>query len=114
MKQLLNLLPILMTITCFAQGADTIGSSGSKTSKAVSFISKINIYNATKDGLYVNGYVIKIGYEKAKALDGKTVRISGKVTVVKGIPNDANGEAVQGRAGDTRHILHPKIEVLSN
>ena len=103
-----------MTITCFAQGADTANTTGNKTLKSTSFVTKIDIHNATKDGIYLNGYVVNIAYEKAKVLDGKTVRISGKVTIVKGSPKDDNGEAVQSRQGDTRHILHPKIEVISN
>ena len=79
-------------------------------SPRVSFTAIIDIRNATKDGIYVGGYVVNIPYDKILKLNGKTVRISGKVTIVKGISNAYE----QGREVDTKHILKPKIRVLDN
>lgn len=76
----------------------------------VSFIARIDITNATKNGIYLGDYVVKIPYNKLVKLNGKTVRISGKVTVIKGISNMYE----QGRSTDTKHILKPKIKVLNN
>jgi hypothetical protein len=76
----------------------------------VSFIAIIDIENATKDGIYLGDYVVNIPYDKLVKLNGKTVRISGKVTVIKGISNIYE----QGRATDTKHILKPRIRVLDN
>lgn len=88
-------------------------NSGFKTPKKVSFVTKVDIRQATKDGIYLNGYVVNIGYEEAKALNGKTIRIRGKVTIVKGI-QDTDEEVRQGRQGDTKHILNPRIKVVSD
>ncbi len=92
-----------------------------KNSGSVSFITTLDSANATKDGFYLNGYVVDIPYEKAKKLYGKKIKVTGKVTIVKGLNNqpklyDKNGKELiqQGRAEDTRHILSPKIEILKD
>ena len=107
---------LLPATVCLAQGTDSLNhhNTSHKTSKKASFITTIDIRHATKDGMYLEGYVVNIPYEKAKALDGKTVRVSGKVRIVKAIQKGANGEEVQGRQVDTKHILHPRIEVVSD
>jgi hypothetical protein len=112
MKQLLTLLTFIFATSCFAQGADTVDRGITKTPKTVSFVTKVDIRRATKDGIYLNGYVVNIEYEKARALDGKTIRIRGRVTIVKGIQN-TDGEVSQGRQGDTKHILKPRIKIIS-
>ena len=72
----------------------------------------LHIETATKDGIYMNGYVVDIPFEKAKKLNGKTVQIKGKVTIVPGIDDNENGIIEQGRNMDTRHILKPKIKIV--
>jgi len=114
MKQLLTLFTLLAVTGCFAQGADTVNKVASKPPKTASFTTKVDIRQATKDGIYLNGYVVNINYERAKALDGKTIRVSGRVTIVKGIQKNTSGEISQGRQGDTKHILHPRIEIVSD
>ena len=115
MKRLIVSITLLVSTACFAQGAESVNTADkpNKKSKKVSFVTKIDINNATKDGIYLEGYVVNIDYEKAKELDGKSVRISGKVTIVKGIQQDSSGVVAQGRQHDTRYILRPKIEVIS-
>ncbi|THU37971.1 hypothetical protein FAM09_14885 [Niastella caeni] len=74
----------------------------------------IDIKQATKDGIYLNGYVVNISYDKLMKLNGKRVRISGKVTIVKGLKHYNDGEIRQGRQEDTKHILRPKIKIIDN
>lgn len=114
MKRLIVLIILVSSISCFGQAApaNNKDSTGNQ-SKKVSFVTKVDIKNATKDGVYMEGYVVNIPYEKAMELDGKTVRISGKVTIVKAISQDSNAEKAQGRQVDTKHILHPKIELVN-
>ena len=103
----LRLLFLLTLLTQFSllQAQDT-------TNSKVSFVTKIDIQQATKDGIYLNGYVVNISYGKLQKLNGRTVRISGKVTIVQGLKHYNDGIVRQGREGDTKHILKPKIKVV--
>ena len=92
----------------------TIDSVQTISKKKVSFVTVFDKNNATKDGYYVNGYVVNIDYETGQSLHMKKVKITGKVTIVKGIkPYQAGEEIMQGRYGDTKHILKPTIKILS-
>jgi hypothetical protein len=106
---ILRLLLLLSLVThgSLLQGQDT-------TNKKVSFATNIDIKQATKDGIYLNGYVVNIPYDKLTELNGKTVRISGKVTIVKGLKHYTDGEIRQGRQEDTKHILKPKIKIVDD
>jgi hypothetical protein len=84
------------------------------TNKKVSFVTNIDIKQATKDGIYLNGYVVNIPYDKLTELNGKTVRISGKMTIVKGLKHYTDGEIRQGRQEETKHILKPKIKIMDD
>ncbi len=71
--------------------------------------------------MYMNGYVVNISYEEAEKLHGKTVEVSGKVTVRKGLNNlpkeyEENGDEIigQGRMEDTRYIESPVIKILED
>ncbi len=108
----LSLLLTLLANYCFLQAQDTLHAAD-KERRKVSFITTIDIKNATKDGIYLNGYVVNIPYEKLTELNGRKVRISGKVTIVKGLMDNNDKEVKQGRENDTMHILKPKIKVLS-
>jgi len=110
MKYTLSLLFILFCLNSFSQQTDP-SKAPYKTPRKVTFITKVDIANATKDGMYMNGYVVNIDYEQAQKLNGKTIRVTGKVTIVKGL--DPNDEVLkQGRSGDTKHILSPRIKIL--
>jgi len=112
MRLLFTGFSLLLGVYSFSQ-ADTV-LNRDKTPRTVSFITKIDIQQATKDGIYLNGYVVNLPYEKAKALNGKTVRVKGKVTVVKGLKHYTDSEIRQGRQEDSMHILKPKIKIVSN
>ncbi|PHR31313.1 MAG: hypothetical protein COA38_08365 [Fluviicola sp.] len=75
------------------------------------FETTIHKENATKDGIYLDDYVVNIDYDRILKLDGKKVVVRGRYTIVKGLdPNDTIIR--QGRAADTKHILHPRIRIM--
>jgi hypothetical protein len=111
MRLLFTGLALFLVVYSFSQGADTTINLD-KTPRNVSFIAKIDLQQATKDGMYLNGYVVNLPYEKAKTLNGKTVRIKGKVTIIKGNKHYTDGQIRQGRQEDSKHILKPKIKIV--
>lgn len=111
MRLLFMGLALLLGISSFSQGAD---ATIDKTPRNVRFTAKIDLQQATKDGIYLNGFVVNIPYEKARALNGKTVRIKGKVTIVKGNNHYTDGEIRQGRQEDSKHLLKPKIKIVND
>ena len=87
----------------------------------VSFIATVDLKNATKDGIYLNGYVVNITYEEIDKLNGKTIEISGIVTIRKGLMNtpkeyDDKGNEIskQGRNNDVKHIEKPSYRIIKN
>ena len=103
---------IMLTSYSILQGQDTLKLDATKRNK-VSFVTTIDIKRATLDGIYLKGYVVNIDYNKLKKLNGKKVRISGKVTIVKGLKNlPPTKPLTQGRYEDTKHILNPKVEII--
>ncbi len=104
---------LLFTTSCFSQTNDTLKTHPGKTSDFVSFITRLDITHATKDGIYLNGYVVNIDYEQAKKLNGKKIRVTGKVTIEKGFKNLPPSDIIQqGRQDDTKHIESPEIEII--
>ena len=109
---------IFVFVTCFL--IQTVGLSQAIdavqhiSKNKVSFVSVFNKDNATKDGYYVNGYVVNVDYEAGQKLHMKKVKITGKVTIVKGLKQDKPGEPIrQGRYNDTKYMLKPRIEVVN-
>lgn len=120
MKLTLIFLLAHLSLSAFSQTLDNNAKAVS-SSDSVTFITKFDIANATKDGFYLREYVVNIDYEEAKKLNGKTITVSGKVTIVKGLKNspkqygkDGQEVARQGRELDTRYIKFPVIEVIGN
>ncbi|MEI6122015.1 MAG: hypothetical protein WCQ95_00165 [Bacteroidota bacterium] len=121
MKHLLTLLFIGMQLSAFCQTQTTQTIPKDKTTDSTTFVTTFNLAHATKDGYYINGYVVEIDWNQAKKLDGKKIRITGKVSIVKGQNSeprafDADGNPMvdQGRTSDTRHIVNPKIELIAD
>ncbi len=112
MKYTFSFLFFFFTLSCFSQENDSLNLQSARGSRLVSFVTVLDITNATKDGIYLNGYVVDIGYEQAKKLNGKKIRVTGKVTIVKGLKNLPGNEIRQGRKEDTKHIRSPKIEII--
>ena len=78
-----------------------------------SFITTIDSTLATKDGMYLNGYVVNIGWKQSGKLHGKKVKVSGKVTIERAYKKEDNLYIRQGREQVTRHIEQPKIVLLN-
>jgi hypothetical protein len=108
----MKILPLLLVFTLLTHSF--ILQAQDTTSNRARFVTKIDIQQATKDGIYLNGYVVNIPYDKLIKLNGKKVRISGKVTIVKGLKHYNDGVVRQGREEDTKHILKPKIKIVGD
>ena len=67
MKYVFTLLLTLYNLFAFSQSNDTTKKHNNK----VSFVTIVDITCATKDGIYMNEYVVNIPYEQAKKLNGK-------------------------------------------
>ncbi len=80
--------------------------------KTVSFTTTIDLRNATKEGIYLNGYVVNIPYDTLVKLQGKKVRIRGSYIIVSAVNNDTSTVIAQGRSADVKHIVKPVITVL--
>jgi len=109
--RLLSLLLLFALISCVNKS-----NSRKKTAPAqetAEFTATIDSSYATKDGMYLGGYVVNIDYYEVRKLHGKKVRITGKVTIEKGL-NENDTIERQGRSGDTRHIESPVIEVVAD
>ena len=98
----------------FPQAKDSLPGDTDKKTEKVSFKTVVDIKNATKDGIYMNGYVVNISYEEANKLNGKKIKVTGEVTVIKGIKNLPNKDIQQGRETDTKYIASPKITIIKN
>ena len=75
-------------------------------------MTKIDIQQATKGGIYLNGYIVNISYDKLQQLNGEKLLISSKVTIEKGLKHYKNGQIRQGRVEDAKHILKPRIKIV--
>jgi hypothetical protein len=102
----------LLTHSSVSQGQHTLKYVKTKN-ETVSFVATIDIKQATVDGIYLNGYVVNIHYDRLVELNGKKVRISGKVTIIKGLKNQPPTKPLSsGRYNDTKHILNPRVEII--
>lgn len=118
MKYTLTILCVIFHLLSYSQQVDP-SNDRYKAAKKVSFITKVDIANLTKDGIYMNGYVVNMDSEEARKLNGKLIRVTGKVKIVKGLDSqpkqfNENGQEIikQGRSEDTRHIFSPKIKII--
>ena len=109
MKAYLCIVICLSVHFCQAQ-ADT---SISKKPHFVSYVVRMDTIRYTKEGFYMHGYVVHINRSELQNLRSKTVKVSGRATVVKGIPPYVPGKPVmQGRTGDTMHIIKPEFTII--
>ena len=112
MRLALMLFLLLSSASVFSQSKDSI-SVNNEPNKTVSFLAKVDLKQATKDGIYLNGYVVNIPYTTLKELNGKTIRVTGVITIVKGNKRRSEAER-QGRQQDSKHILKPKIKIVES
>lgn len=118
MKQILILITLIIPVFLSAQQPKN--PNPADTSNMASFTVKFEMAKmATKDGFMMEDYVVNIDYDQAKKLEGKTIKVTGKYTIVKGLKNepkeqdkDGNEIYIQGRLNDTKRINSPTIEIL--
>ncbi len=112
MRYIVTFLLLAFSTNSFAQTKHQAEKKPKISTDVVSFITKLDIANATKDGIYLNEYVVNLNYEQSKKLNGKTIRVIGKVTIIPGIKNLQGDNIQQGRQNDTKHIASPLIEII--
>jgi hypothetical protein len=113
----ISLFFVLTIQTSWSQPSDT--TMQDKKPEVVTFIEKFDAKMETKDGYYLNGYLVNIDREQARRLDGKKIRVKGIVTIIEGLESqqqelDSAGNPImkQGRSKDIRFIADPGIEVV--
>ena len=112
MKKLLPFIFLLSTQLSFGQYIKGKTENFKERTKSVSFTTVVDIQQATKEGIYMEGYVVHISHDKIKTLHGKKVKVAGKVTVVKGLKQEDGKDEKQGRYEDRKHLLTPVITIL--
>ena len=112
MKLLAILFFTFLTYQGYSQSIDTTDGPIDNHPKRADFVVYFDNGRETKDGFYLNGYVVNISRERAKKLHGKKIRVKGKVTIEKGLSDDPNEPLRQGRSVDTKHIEKPLITIL--
>ena len=124
MRNYLNRFVLTIAILCSCISARSISYRGLMTQvqssdSVVSFVAVFDIKTTTKDGCYLNGYVVTIDQKQARKINGRKIKVSGEITIEKGLDHqpveyDKAGNKIisQGREEDTKHILKPKIEIL--
>jgi hypothetical protein len=107
------------SIGAFSQDQPLQSTEQVDTANYVTFVVKFNKATPAKDGYYIGDYIVEIDHSLAKTLRGKKIKVSGYVTIEKGLNNipkeyDSNGKEIirQGRAENTKHILNPEIEII--
>lgn len=82
-------------------------------SKKESFVIRIDTTDGfSKDGFWMNGYVVDLGREEIEKLNGKKIKVKGELIVVKAVERtkvvDGKIIGAQGRYSDTKHLKNPK------
>lgn len=114
MKLIKLCLLLLISCTGKAQSAEFKTTSTSDSLKRVSFTVRFHLNRMDKDDAAVlKGYVVNIGYEQAKKLDGKRIRITGYVTIITSFFERQPGQPIpQERGGPYKYIESPEIKVI--
>ncbi len=118
LTSVLLLICSLIIIDIYGQSEAIPKNNAGDTSQFVSVVAIFDKTKATIDGYYFGGYVVEIDAEQAARLNGKKIKITGKLFIEIGIgkpgKNDSNDQSVisQGRQKDTKHIYSPFIEIV--
>jgi len=118
MKRVFLFLFLHLSFMAFSQTENRSIETSSQHVDSVVFVTKLDIARATKDGIYLNGFVVNMSYEDACLLNGKLIRVSGVVSIIKGLKNEPevyeDGYVVvcQGRQDDTKYIDSPQIGII--
>lgn len=84
---------------------------------SVSFTAIFDSTEASKDGYGINEFIVNVPHNQVKKLQGKKIKVSGIVTVTKGIgkinkDNITLTDIKQGRETGSKHINNPFIEII--
>lgn len=114
MKWIITGLLLLVSSTCISQSDDKKKTEAADSLKRVSFTVRFHLNRMDKDDAAVlKGYVVNIGYEQAKKLDGKRIRITGYVTIITPSFERQPGQPIpQEREGPYKYIETPEIKVI--
>jgi len=119
MRKIILFLFLLVRASIYGQQTDTTNLHNKDSSNTVSFIVTFDKKKATKDGYYVGDYIADINNAQAQKLDGKKIKITGSLYLVKGLKKqapkyDEKGNLImnQGRWEDIKHIASPSIEMI--
>ncbi len=116
-----NLILLFFTIvSCvYSQQPGATHQPVTDTVNTVTFITKFNKENRTKDGYYLGDYVVDINPDMESKLDGKKIKVTGKYYIENGLKSepvqyDKDGKVIvlQGRWEETKHISSPIIEIV--
>lgn len=81
-------------------------------SQIVTFTTTLKKENATKEGIYLDEYIVHLSKDSVLLLDGKEIEVTGKYFVVKGLAGTEE-KIIQGRSGNRKHIKSPEIRILN-
>jgi hypothetical protein len=73
MKNSILLFFVILSSHCFGHSIENEIKIDSSFTDSVAFITIVNIENATKEGIYLNGYVVKISCRDLKKMDEKKI-----------------------------------------
>lgn len=97
MKLLIFSFFLLIQSACYCQSLKIESKNEIQENDTVSFVAVVHLENTTKDGIYLNGYIVNLDYEKIKKLEGNKIRVNGKVKIVKGLKNTPKEYDEKGR-----------------
>ncbi len=99
MRKLILIIILITTMSC--------------NENIVSFTTILHKENATKEGVYLDEYVVYISYDSILMLDNKKIKITGKYNSVQGLEKNDTILRMQGRFYKSKHIQNPKIEIIN-
>ena len=113
MRQIILFIFAFVISSAYGQDKKLPDTTATKQSKTASVTAIFHKANATKDGYYFGGYVVELDPERSEELDGKKLKITGRLYIEKGLgAYDQKTGQVQGRVRDTKHITSPKIKII--
>ena len=116
MKLIFLILTIFLISICFGHKKKALNSHTTNTANQVCFVTKFQFHMTDldkDDAAILNGYVVNIGYEQAKKLSGKKIRITGKVVILNDSNNHSPGQPTPHNDKGLISILdHLKLKSL--
>lgn len=112
MKTIMFAILFFISFAASAGAGDKIKSDADIQGKTGKIVTITGVGHNTKDGIYLNSYVID-DFQLPDYAEGKAIKLQGllkKVTVVKPATPTLNGEIVQTRDGSWTHLTIEDIK----